>query len=212
MAESDESENAQDNSLGRLLTLADGVFAIAMTLLALDLKVPSGHLSDARLRQALAKNSADYWSFLVSFYVVANYWKRHRRLMQSVVTFDAKLSRDTISLLLIIAAMPFFADLLGEDGGLPFALALYGAANVVAILLLLLLGRDIRRLQLLDPRAGQDLFQRRDILRTLTVFVLCIPAGYILKGQGPWIFILLTVPVTIPAFLHRRRAPTAPAL
>ena len=76
MAESDEAEHVEDNSLGRLLTLSDGIFAIAMTLLALDLEVPSGlgsHPSDFHLRQALGEHSGKYWAFLVSFYVVANY-------------------------------------------------------------------------------------------------------------------------------------------
>ena len=55
-AEGDEPrEPASDNSLGRLLALSDGVFAIAMTLLALDLRLPDlgAHPSDAQLRHAL---------------------------------------------------------------------------------------------------------------------------------------------------------------
>lgn len=69
-----------DNSAGRLLTLADGVFAIALTLLSLDVKVPSdlpAHPTDANLRHALAHNSGSYLAFLLSFYVVAVYWGRH---------------------------------------------------------------------------------------------------------------------------------------
>jgi hypothetical protein len=103
-----------DNSLGRLLTLSDGIFAISMTLLALSLQVPNlgGNPSDASLRHALAANADSYWSFLLTFYVVANYWKRHRRLMRSVVTTHPALIRDTLALLLFVAAMPFPASLL----------------------------------------------------------------------------------------------------
>jgi TMEM175 potassium channel family protein len=92
-SEDDESAETDDNSLGRLLTISDGVFAIAMTLLTLDLKVPDlgRHPGDAVLRHALSKNTASYLSFLVSFYVVANYWNRHRRLMRSVVTTHPRL-------------------------------------------------------------------------------------------------------------------------
>ena len=85
MAEDDETERVvgpavidpgpvkvEDNSLGRLLTLADGIFAIAMTLLVLDLKIPDNpHES---LTKQLGDQSGSYLAFLISFYVVATYW------------------------------------------------------------------------------------------------------------------------------------------
>ena len=79
-AERDTSTAPEDNSVGRVLTLSDGVFAIAMTLLALDLKVPDlgGHVTDHQLRHALAANADSYWAYLLTFYVIAAYWYRHR--------------------------------------------------------------------------------------------------------------------------------------
>ena len=58
-------ERALDNSLGRLLALCDGVFAIAMTLLALDLRLPDlgAHLTDGQLRDALGDQSRSYLAF-----------------------------------------------------------------------------------------------------------------------------------------------------
>jgi uncharacterized membrane protein len=213
--EGDESAETDDNSLGRLLTISDGVFAIAMTLLTLDLKVPDlgRHPSDAALRHALSHNSASYLSFLVSFYVVANYWNRHRRLMRSVVTIRPRLIRHTIFLLLVVAAMPFLASLLGQYGGTPIALALYGAFNAVAVLTLLLLRRDIEHFHL-DHAAqpAEGAWPGWEPLHNLVVFVLCIPAGYLLGRNGPWVLVLLAVPV-MPIWrkLRRRRdqRPTA---
>jgi hypothetical protein len=63
IAEGDEpDEPAFDNSNGRLLALSDGVFAIAMTLLALDLRLPDlgAHPSDAQLRHALGDDWRGY--------------------------------------------------------------------------------------------------------------------------------------------------------
>src|ERR1700710_160452 len=77
IAEGDESEEpTSDNSVGRLLALSDGVFAIAMTLLALDLRLPDlgAHASDAQLRHALGDDWRGYLAFVISFYVVASYW------------------------------------------------------------------------------------------------------------------------------------------
>jgi uncharacterized membrane protein len=186
-----------DNSLGRLLTLADGVFAIAMTLLALDLAVPDlgHHATDAQLWDKLKDNSANYFSFVISFYVVAGYWVRHRTLMRSVVSIHPDLVRDTLFLLLIVAAMPFPAALLGQYGSTPLALTIYGVANLLAGLILMLLSRDVRNLKLADhDTAEEDLRYRWNSWWSLFVFALCIPAGYVLHGHGPWVLVLLAVP------------------
>ena len=208
---------AEDNSLGRLLTLADGVFAIAMTLLALDLAVPTaeelkgeyGHATNHALQHYLAAHSANYLSYFLSFYLVANYWMRHRQLMRSVITVHPALIRDTLLLLLIVAAMPFPSALLGTYGSFPISLALYGATNVVATVVLMVLDHDIRRLDLADGIATtREYTHRWQTWHSLSVFVLCIPAGYVLGRHGPYILLLLALPnrVALIGRLFRRRA------
>jgi uncharacterized membrane protein len=206
------SQKAEDNSLGRLLALSDGVFAIAMTLLALDLKVPTltGHVTSQRLIQALTLNTDAYWSFLLSFYVIAIYWGGHRRLMRSVVVFNPNLVRDTVFLLLIVAALPFPTHVLGEYGGTPFALALYGAFNALATLALLLLTYDVRR----SDRVARNAETPADELAVwegwlnLVVFLLCIPAGYLFGSNGPYVLLLLVLTNRLPLLkrlAHRYR-------
>jgi uncharacterized membrane protein len=191
-----------DNSLGRLLTLSDGVFAIAMTLLALDLQVPDlkGHVTSQQLIHALAQHTDSYWSFLLSFYVIAIYWGGHRRLMRSVRVFNNDLVRDTIFLLLIVAALPFPTSVLGRYGGTAFALALYGAFNALATLALLLLTYDVRRC---DPAAHHaetpaDQLAAWTGWANLAVFLLCIPAGYLFGGNGPYVLLLLILTNRLP--------------
>jgi uncharacterized membrane protein len=171
------------------------VFAIAMTLLALDLRVPElgGNPGDAMLRHALADNVNSYLSYLISFYVVAGYWVGHRRILRSVVGSHPRLVQHTLLLLLLVAALPFPSSLLGRYGGdVPIALALYGAVNAVATLVLLLLSWDVRRLGLSDGTA--DLVAADDARwASLVVFLLCIPAAYLLGGHGPWVLVLLLV-------------------
>ena len=191
-----------DNSLGRLLTLSDGVFAIAMTLLALDLQVPDlkGHVTSQQLIHALAQHTDSYWSFLLSFYVIAIYWGGHRRLMRSVRVFNNDLVRDTIFLLLIVAALPFPTSVLGRYGGTAFALALYGAFNALATLALLLLTYDVRRC---DPAAHHaetpaDQLAAWTGWANLAVFLLCIPAGYLFGSNGPYVLLLLVLTNRLP--------------
>ena len=190
------STEPEDNSAGRLLTLADGVFAIAMTLLALDLKVPdslSDHPTNGELTRALEHHSGPYIAFALSFYVVGNYWGRHRRLMRSVQTTHPALIRDTLVLLLIVAAMPFPTSLLGTNGNLPIALAVYGATNALASITLMFLSRDVRRLGV-RPESAEDYDHSLGSWMNLGVFLLCIPGGYVLGSHGPWILVVLALP------------------
>jgi uncharacterized membrane protein len=188
--EGDEPEVGEDNSLGRLLALSDGVFAIAMTLLALDLRLPdlSGDPTDAALRHTLGDEVPTMLAFVLSFYVVAGYWLTHRRLMRRVTQVSRGLIWHTIWVLLLVAALPFPTAVLAEHGDLPSGLAFYGAYNVVAILALLLLRRDIRRLGM--PVDAADAL---GLIGDLAVFALCVPAGYVLGGQGPFVLLLLVV-------------------
>jgi uncharacterized membrane protein len=201
VAEGDEHEVREDNSLGRLLALSDGVFAIAMTLLALDLRLPDlgGDPTDAALRDALGDQVPTLLAFVITFYIVASYWGSHRRLMRRVTAVSPGLIGHTIVVLLLVAALPFPASVLAEHGDLPSGLAFYGAYNVVAILALLLLRRDVVRLG--APAREVDAF---GLIADGVVFALCIPAGYVLRGSGPFVLLLLIVAGRLSASRQRR--------
>ena len=196
--EGDQELGTADNSLGRLLALSDGVFAIAVTLLALDLHVPDvgSDPTDHALRHALAEQTPSYLSFLISFYVVAALWTRHRRLMRSVGTFDPSIVATTLFLLLCVAALPFPASLLGKYGSHAISLAIYGALNALAVLALLHLHYTVRhrhRHLTSGPPAEMDRNEIHELIGTLVVFLLCIPAGYVFHGKGAWVLVLLIV-------------------
>jgi TMEM175 potassium channel family protein len=204
IAEGDEpDESASDNSLGRVLALSDGVFAIAMTLLALDLRLPDlgAHASDAQLRHALGDDGRSYLAFVISFYVGANYWSVHRRAMRSVTSVDGRLISHTLPLLLLVAALPFPASVLANYGDLPTALAFYAAFNIVASLALIRLLDDVQTR--LDATA---LEQRQRVWADILVFGLCIPGAFVLEGNGPWLLLLLIVSGRLPAARRARPA------
>ncbi len=199
VAEGDEPrEPARDNSLGRLLALSDGVFAIAMTLLALDLRLPDlgAHATDAQLRHALGDQWHSYLSFAISFYVVANYWGVHRRAMRAVTALDRRMVARTLTVLLLVAALPFPASVLGTYGGQPSALALYSAFNVVANLALLRLTDHVRSHRLCaPPELGAE---RLGMWADIVVFLVCIPGAYLLGGNSPFLLILLVISGRLP--------------
>jgi uncharacterized membrane protein len=197
-AEGDLTLSTNKDSPGRLLVLSDGVFAIALTLLALDLHVPDigSNPTDRSLEHALGAQSSNYFAFLISFYVVAAYWTRHRRLMRSVETTDTSLVQCTLFLLLCVAALPFPAALLGKYGSHAISLVIYGGVNVLASLDLLIMHRIVQRHHL-AAASGADLARAKrevvEIIGTVSVFVLCIPAGFVFHGNGAWVLLGLLV-------------------
>ena len=208
IAEGDEpEERSADNSLGRLLALSDGIFAIAMTLLALDLRLPDlgTDPTDAQLRHALSDDWRGYLAFVISFYVVANYWGVHRRAMRAVTTIDGRLISHTLPLLLLVAALPFPASVLATYGDLPTALAFYSAFNVVANLALIRLLGDLET----RPLDAADVEQRERLWANIVVLLLCIPGAFVLQGQGPWLLLLLMISGRVPRLRRTRRAARA---
>jgi uncharacterized membrane protein len=178
--EGDEPAVAEDNSLARLLALSDGVFAIAITLLVLDLRVPDlpEGADQAALLAALQEQLPNLVTYLLSFYVVGSYWLAHRRIMRTITRAHPRLISHTLTLLFVVAVLPFPSGLLARYVELPIALALYAIVNIVANIALLRLGRDLRKYELTatprdDRRAEWE--QYGDI----GVFLICIVAGFL---------------------------------
>ena len=115
---------------GRLEAFSDGVFAVAITLLALDLAVAGpGHGS-------LAHQLADHWpsfvAYVVSFFVIGITWVNHHALVDTFVKLDRYLLFLNLVLLMFVVAIPFATSTMAtylRDGGndAHIAAALYGS-------------------------------------------------------------------------------------
>jgi uncharacterized membrane protein len=105
----------------RLEALSDGVFAIAITLLVLEIRVPSGEqvASPAALLDALAGLWPSYLGYVVSFVTVGIMWANHHNLFRHVASVDHWLLLANILLLLGIGFVPFTTALLAETIGGP---------------------------------------------------------------------------------------------
>jgi len=117
--------------VSRLLALSDGVFAIAMTLLVLDIPAPGSLHSDAELLQALRRVMPNVLTFGLSFALVALYWIGHRRLFRDVARTSAFLVQLNVLLLLLVCLVPFTAGVLTAGAGLALLNALSGRRRVL---------------------------------------------------------------------------------
>jgi uncharacterized membrane protein len=106
-------ERGQDNEkvLGRILAFSDGVFAFAITLLILDVRLPADILK-ANLGSALISLWPNYLAFLLSFVVIGLYWSAHIRLFREIIRYDQNLIWLNLLFLLFIVVIPFSTSVL----------------------------------------------------------------------------------------------------
>lgn len=91
----------------RLMALADSVFAFAITLLVMDIRLPEDTVRPGDLGVTLWRLWPSFLSYVISFVVIGIMWINHRRMMQLIDRIDAGFINLTLLLLLCIAFLPF---------------------------------------------------------------------------------------------------------
>lgn len=146
---------------GRLEAFSDGVFAIAVTLLVLDIAVPAG--AGAHLARSVAGLWPSYLGYVVSFSTIGAIWLGHSAITEYLERADAVFMRLNLLLLLVVAFLPFttrlFADFIGEDKPERVAANIYGISLLVASTLLLVLWRYAVHARLVRPDAADQEIQ-----------------------------------------------------
>ncbi len=117
-----EQRNANPD---RLLAFTDGVFAIIVTILVLELKVPDLG-SGQSLGESLAEIQPTFVSFVISFLLVGMYWVGHRSSFAQVRYIDRNTTWLNLLFLMAVSLVPFVAGVLGEYQTESVALHLYG--------------------------------------------------------------------------------------
>jgi uncharacterized membrane protein len=105
-----------EKGINRLETFSDGVFAIAITLLGLEMKVPSLITSNEKggLGHALLEQWPVYASFFVSFFIILVIWLSHHQLFKLVQTINKPLFFSNALLLCAVTIIPFTTELVAE--------------------------------------------------------------------------------------------------
>ena len=122
-----EGDEAADEGIGRILALSDGVFAIALTLLILDIVVPA-RTTDDNLGQALLHIWPRYLAYALSFLVIARFWVIHHQTFKLIVRDNTTLVWLNFLLLFFIAFLPFPTAVIGAHEGSAAAAVLYAIA------------------------------------------------------------------------------------
>lgn len=159
-----------DVSLDRLLFFSDGVFAIAITLLSIELHAPEGW--NGTLVDLWARGWRMFSAFAVSFAVVGIFWNTHRRIFSTMTRYDIGVFVLNLLLLGAIVLMPFVSSLLYAGAG-PGPFFIYiGLVSVAGVLQGLVYGYAAFVADLLRPRLPWP----RRMMSFLTIAVL--PGAY----------------------------------
>lgn len=107
----------------RLLAFSDGVIAIIITIMVLELKVPSG-----AAWADLLKLLPVFFSYVLSFIYVAIYWNNHHHMMHTVTKVSGGILWANTHLLFWLSLIPFATGWMGENQFAPLPVAVYGVA------------------------------------------------------------------------------------
>jgi uncharacterized membrane protein len=140
MDESREGRRTEGDSRGldRILTLSDGVFAIALTLLVLNIEVPAipEDLVAEELPGELLNLWPKYLSYVISFVVIVFYWMAHHSIFGVIKDYDRVLMWLNSLFLMFVAFLPFPTALMGEYGDQQLVVVIYAGSLTVTRLLL----------------------------------------------------------------------------
>ena len=179
----------------RVLFFSDAVFAIAITLLVVDIRVPEHVLDAAR---QIGNSQDQILSFAISFLVIGLFWIGHHRLFRYIIAFDRPLIFLNLIFLGTIAFLPYPTALLfAGNTRQPAAPAFYAACVAAAGLVELVVWLYANRAKGLIPANIPPPVRRYELaqlLPTPVVFALSIPVAFIAPGVAPFTWILL-VPI-----------------
>ncbi|MBV8219539.1 MAG: DUF1211 domain-containing protein [Solirubrobacterales bacterium] len=206
--EDEESDRRWDKN--RVETFSDAVFAIAITLLVLDIRVPEGL---PHLGKELAHEWPSYLAYVTSFLTVGGVWIAHHRASRRLRFFDPTLMRLNLLLLLTTAFLPFPTGILAEALRAPehtaeTAVLLYGATVLVIEVVLQALTHYARSQATRGPEsevASEGLWHRGWLTPSLLGYFVAICIGLVgFPKIGAVLYLLLAIPGVLLIQVHRR--------
>ena len=187
----------------RLVFFSDAVMAIAITLLSIDLPVPTG----TTVKEFFASASGfanEYLAFVVGFLLVSFHWRSHYRVFRYLARFDARLTALNTVWLLAIVLNPFATKLLanGAPETQSIRFAIYGILQTVTYLLFIGMLRRVKKAQLMSSITPVELIPRitANVAVLATGFGLSVPLFFV-TGYA-WV---LWIPASLLGDLTARR-------
>ncbi len=190
----------------RLEAFSDGVFAIAITLLVLEIAVPAVRDSSSETLRDLGHEWPVYLAYFVSFMTIGAVWIEHSALVDALDHVDGVFMRLNLVLLLFCAFLPFPTRLMSEwashVAAERVAVVFYGIVLLVMTLMLMVLGRHAER----EGLFGDDMVDERkeearvkyQLAPSLIAYVVAAILGFLSPRLGISLYLLIAIYLAIP--------------
>jgi uncharacterized membrane protein len=202
----------------RLEAFSDGVFAIAITLLVLEIAIPVEKGEGERLLSGLLHEWPVYLAYFISFMTIGAVWMEHSALVDALDHIDGVFMRLNLVLLLFCAFLPFptriMSEFAGDVAGERVAVVFYGVVLLMKTHMLLVMGRHAENEGLfgddLDDERTEKARVKYQLLPGLIAYIAGGALGLLSPKLGVIIYLIIAIYLAIPirevTRLYRRKA------
>jgi len=180
-------------SKGRLEAFSDGVIAILITIMVLELKIP-----DAPTLDALVPLWPIFLSYVLSFALLGTYWNNHHHLLQASTVVDGRVLWANLHLLFWLSLVPFATGWMGETTFAPIPTAAYGLVSLMAAIGFYLVVHTLIGAKGQAPALAAAIGSDRKGMISPAIYVIAIPAALVVPAVALALFIAVVSLWIIP--------------
>jgi len=173
----------------RIEAFSDGVIAILITIMVLELKAPHDPTP-----ASLARMWPTFFAYVLSFIIIAIYWVNHHHLIHLVTRVDSIVLWANMNLLFWISLIPWVTVYLGDNHALPFPVALYAAVSTAGAISFYLLRASITRHHR-EPEFKR--LNKKMVRKNLIAILIYIAAIVVAFIYTPLALVMIALPATM---------------
>jgi uncharacterized membrane protein len=182
--------------LERLIFFSDAVFAIAVTLLALEIRLPVGveSLNDTQLSANLLGAWHKYLAYLISFLVIGTFWMSHHRKFRYIKRYNSRLMMLNLLILMVVAFIPFPSSIISINGSRTATIFYAGTMTLAGLFFTLLWWYASKHNRLIESHITKTQRMREFMspLTSVAIFILSIFLAFwdVNIARFSWLLIL----------------------
>jgi uncharacterized membrane protein len=178
---------------GRLEAFSDGVIAILITIMVLELHVPQGHDLHA-LRELLPV----FLTYVLSFIFIGIYWNNHHHMLQATTRINGSILWANLHLLFWLSLVPFVTGWMGENHEASTPNAAYGAVMLCCAIAYTILQRAILAEHGPDSQLGQAVGNDLKGMMSLVAYASAIPLAFVNQWLSDAIYVTVALVWLVP--------------
>lgn len=189
----------------RIEALSDGVFAIVMTLLVIEIRIP--HDEHGALLPALQKLYPQILSYILSFVYIAIYWANHHLLFHIIKSVNRGLFWFNSLFLMTLAFIPFPTSVIGRFSHEPAAVVFYGLSMLAtALSFVLLKWYVVNYAKIVDPSLPKSVFKESILVIVIgpSLYGLAILLAFVNTNLAILIYMIIPVIYFLPTQLEKK--------